>query len=334
MDGETPGPSPEEIQPANLVTAEQLDKGYPKPEQQNGREKDDETNEKREDKEKGRIELENLRENQSREDSENISQIRSNLRNEIAPKEQEDDIPNRGGINGMGSRANFQHFLKDTGIEISDRHPTSRIEEMGNMVINGLDKEFPQFNLKDRLDGEEQRTILGTNTTMNEFAYRRQGLPDWIRAVAKYIPYQANGLHFRDRGTVINGSLPNFLIERSMYHEYTHAASAHKFNRFLNEGATEYYSRQAASKNGLLQNIVNSEYLPGFFSYALMKGAVGSEIADQAYFNGQIKDFISSLDQKWGEGSYAKINGWSHNFFGLRGFAYAVYKSVTRRGRK
>ena len=76
---------------------------------------------------------------------------------------------------------------------------------------------------------------------------------------------------------------------------------------------------------------MNPFYFPNAVTYALMSRAVGEGVAKEAYFNGETDEFQSTLEDRWGPGSYSRIINLSYGFFGIRALAYSAFKSLTSR---
>ena len=227
----------------------------------------------------------------------------------------------------------FEQEMRSFGFEKSAKYGDSEVEELEREVIGNLNETFPGYNIDTRLAGAESSTFIADRTSFNEFALRHR-FPNmgerWVQLL-KHLPIPAAGFAFGGSETVINGGLPRFLVKRTMYHEDLHLASAGLLPTPINEGATEYYARQAAVKEGVSQNIINPRYFPRFLAFALMSQATGESIAKEAYFKGQINEFHSAVDAKWGEDSYLKINRLSHGFFGVRAAGYSVFKWLTNK---
>ena len=289
--------------------------------------------------EKEREQLEERSEGQRREDEERIKDIRKELQERASEQENPQIAAQTWQQKIAEEKEKFEQRMTERGVEKSTRFSDEQVEDMGREVIANLDKTFPEYNLSSRLNGAERLTFLAEQTSFNDFAYQRVGMAKWARGIFKHIPFQAAGFSLSGLRTIVNGGLPRFLIKRTMYHEYLHEASAAQtpypygsgFSRGINEGATEYYARQAATKEGFAQNIMNPFYLPRALSYALMTRTVGQNVAKEAYFNGRVDEFKEALDEKWGRDAFEKVNDKSSGKFGFGALFYSGFKWLTSR---
>lgn len=281
------------------------------------------------------LSVEERKEEQEAVDEERIEELQGELQQQTKAPVLSQDEPEEDKYAVL--RQKYKDGLEKKGIVLSNKFTDEQVEEMGREVISGLNSEFPQ--IEDRLDGAEKLTFLIEQTSFNDYIFRRIGLKGWFRNIFKHIPFQAAGLSVGDR-SYINGGLPNFLIKRTMYHEYLHNAAhqtdpdrklAGVFGNGIEEGATEYYARQAAAKEGVLYNVMNPFYFPNAMTYGLMSRSIGSDVLREAYFNGRVEELKDALINKWGSDSWERVYDYSSSLFGLKGVAYAAYKSLTTR---
>jgi len=324
MNGEIPGPATKEMMSEVPETKERQE------DESAGKEKED----KKVEEEERREDFEQARREQEAEDRDRIEETRQELKGKTEDVPGQQTTDQAGEQKLLETKEAFEKTIDRWGIKRSGRFSEEQIEELGVKVIQGLSSTLPKYHLDNRLRDMEKRTFLAEQTSFNGLILREMvGVPGWLRSVLEYIPLQGAGFYFRwSGGALINGGMPRFLIERTMYHEYLHGASSDVFRGQLNEGATEYYARYAASKQNILHNIINPQYLPGLITYALMKRAAGSEVADEAYFNGKTDGFERNLDQKWGSGSYARVSELSRGLGlgSLRGMLFAAFKGFTK----
>src|SRR3989344_4216788 len=207
-------------------------------------------------------ELNEQREEQEREDEERIDEIRGELQQNSTVKEEPNEATQQDEY--RMAREEHKHVLERKGIVLSNRFTDQQIEEMGREVIDNLDNALPGYDLSSKLTSAGQYTFMLEQTSFNEYIFRRLGIRGWIGNILKRVQFQAAGFSVGDINYV-NGGLPEFLIKRTMYHEYLHSAAANgdpdrNFRGLLggamDEGATEYYARQAASKEGFIQNVI------------------------------------------------------------------------------
>ena len=298
--------------------------------------KDKSTEQKEKEKSESIIErgedLEERKGKQDRHDEDRIEEIRDEMTRKA--NEQETPPPKPTQLGDLKNKMEqFEQEMRSFGFEKSAKYGDSEVEELEREVIGNLNETFPGYNIDTRLAGAESSTFIADRTSFNEFALRHR-FPNmgerWVQLL-KHLPIPAAGFAFGDQRSVVNGGLPKFLVKRTMYHEDLHLASAGLLHTPINEGATEYYARQAATKEGFAQNVMNPFYFPNAVTYALMSRVVGEDVAKEAYFNGQIGEFQLAVDTKWGEDSYLKINRLSHGFFGVRAAVYSAFKWSTRR---
>lgn len=289
------------------------------------------------DREERLQELNEQREKQGREDEERIGEIREDLAQNVTVREEPNEVTHQDEY--RMAREEHKHVLERKGIVLSNRFTDQQIEEMGREVIDNLDNALPGYDLSSKLTSAGQYTFMLEQTSFNEYIFRRLGIRGWIGNILKRVPFQAAGFSVGDINYV-NGGLPEFLIKRTMYHEYLHSAAANgdpdrNFRGLLggamDEGATEYYARQAASKEGFIQNVMNPFYLPNAVTFGLVSRSVGSDVAGGAYFNGNADQLKEAMVSKWGSDSWERVYDYSYSWFGLKGLAYAAFKSLTSR---
>ena len=282
--------------------------------------------------EEEREQLKERSEEQRREDEERIAEIRNELGQKSSEQETNQPTLIQEG-NQLSEREKLEKRMNDLGFKKSDDYTGDELAGMQQVAKSNLQNTFPEYGINERLIGAEHGTFVADRTSFNEFALKQRfpNINERLLRILKSLPLPAAGFAFGGSETVINGGLPRFLVKRTMYHEDLHLASAGLLPTPINEGATEYYARQAAVKEGVSQNIMNPRYFPRSLAFALMSQATGESIAKEAYFKGQINEFQSAVDDKWGEDSYLKINRLSHGFFGVRATAYSAFKWLTSR---
>ena len=281
-------------------------------------------------------EIEEHRERQEIEDQEGIEEVREKLEQHVSMQasSHQGELEERD-LDTI--RGDYKERFARNGLRLSDKYSDEKTEEMGQSVKLGLSSQFPEYDIESRLEGVEKQTFIMEQSSFNEHIFRRLGLGRGLTNILKRIPFQGAGF---STGTVnyINGGLPKFLVKRTMYHEYLHTASMkgdhsrsfrETFGGRLDEGATEYYARQAASKEGILHNVMNPFYLPNALTFGLLSRAVGKEVVGGAYFNGEVQQLKDVLAQKWEPDAWERVYDYSNSLMGLKGLAYAVFKSLT-----
>ena len=256
--------------------------------------------------------LEEWRAEQDRRDEERVREVRDELVQKVVEDEFVRRRPFSGTKPGSGSYKvayTVEEEMRSLGFERSGKYSDDEVEEMGKEVINNLNENFPGYNVDTRLEGAERFTFIADRPSFNEFAlrYRFPGINDRLVRLLRPLPLPVAGFAFGGQRSVVNGGLPKFLVKRTMYHEDLHLASAGLSNSPINEGATEYYARQAATKEGFSQNVMNPFYFPRTVAYALMSRAVGEDIAKEAYFNGKKKGLRKPLIKNGGVALMLKL---------------------------
>ncbi|MEX0616901.1 MAG: hypothetical protein WD231_03785 [Candidatus Woykebacteria bacterium] len=271
-------------------------------------------------------------EKQRREDKERIAEIRVDLSRSVAERETHQSTSAQGS-NQLNPREEHESRMNYLGLKKSNSYTIDEIKDMQSVVISNLQETFPGYNINERLDGAEDTTFIANRDSFNEFALKQRFhvMNERLVSILKTLPLPVAGWAFGSFETVINGGLPRFLVKRTMYHEDLHLASAGAMDTPINEGATEYYARQAASQEGFIYNIMNPFYLPRALAYGVMARVVGPNIADGAYFDGRVAEFREALDAKWGIDAFDKVNEKSFGRFGFGAFFYTVFKRLTIR---
>src|SRR5260370_39058863 len=98
------------------------------------------------------------------------------------------------------------------------------------------------------------------------------------------------------RLVVVNGNENVAKQKVVKHHELLHIATQHllngKMSEPLIEGATQVYTRRAFATEFILNRIAGVDrtqnYPSGMMTYLLMERAAGSQIASDAFFNGEV----------------------------------------------